>query len=145
MLASVKHKPAALVAKPRQRLPPGSRPSEAFQNYRILALQRSFQGHRIYSGMTYHQFPLTADLPADIIHIPSSINRRAVNLYWDLLQAVLGQHGHEVFLEQIAHDPAAGWYIHYQSRDVATIDLLHRVATGSRGPSDPKELDLLIG
>ena len=70
--------------------------------------------------MTQHEFPLVADVATDFILYPTSDElrqspddplllakeRRAVGLYFDLLQAILAKHGHEITLDRIEHDPA---------------------------------------
>ena len=70
--------------------------------------------------------------------------RRAVTLFFDLLQAVLAKHGHAISLDRIDHDPDIGWLIHYRARDPMTITMLHDIAAGDPGPSDPAELGFLI-
>ena len=70
--------------------------------------------------------------------------RRAVDLFCNLLQAVLAKHGHTVSLDCIDHDPDIGWLIHYRARDPMTITMLHDIAAGDPGPSDPAELGLFI-
>jgi hypothetical protein len=108
--------------------------------------------------MTQHEFPLVADVATDIILYPTSDELRqspddplvlakagrAVDLFWRLLQAVLANHGHEVFLDRLDHDPDIGWLIHYRARDPVTITMLHDIAAGDPGPSDPAELGLFI-
>jgi hypothetical protein len=108
--------------------------------------------------MTEHQFPLGADMATDIILYPTSDElrkspddplvfakaRRCVNLYFNLLQAILAKHGHEITLDRIHHVPAIGWLIHYRTDDPVTITMLHDVAAGDPAPSDPVELNLLI-
>ena len=132
--------------------------SEVFQNYQILPLQRSFEGRRINISMTHHLFPLVADMLADFILYPTSTElrqspddplvrakaRRAVALFFGLLQAVLTRHGHTVSLDCIDHDPDIGWLIRYRSRDPVTITMLHDIAAGDPGPSDPIELGISI-
>jgi hypothetical protein len=114
--------------------------------------------HRINTFMTQHQSPLVADLTTDIILYPTSDRlrvspddplvfaraRRAVKLYFDLLQAILAKHGHQITLDRIDHDPAIGWLIHYRTADPVTITMLHDVAAGDPGPGDPVELNFLI-
>ena len=109
--------------------------------------------------MTQHQYPVGADLTTDIILYPTSDqlrespddpiqlakSRRAVKLYFDLLQAILAKHGHQITLDRIDHDPAVGWLIHYRTDDPVTITMLYNVAAGDPGPSDPVELNFLIG
>ena len=89
--------------------------SEVFQNYQILPLQRSFEGRRINISMTHHLFPLVADMLADFILYLASDElrqspddplvrakaRRAVDLFWLLLQAALAKHGHAVSLHAL--------------------------------------------
>jgi hypothetical protein len=70
--------------------------------------------------------------------------RRAVTLYSNLLQAILAKYGHEIDLDRIDHDPAIGWLIRYHARDPLTITMLHDIAAGDPGPSDPPELSLFI-
>jgi hypothetical protein len=108
--------------------------------------------------MTQHEFPLVADAATDFILYPASDelrqspddplvlakDRRAVILYFDLLQAILAKHGHGITLDRIDHDPAIGWLIHYRARDPVTITMLHDIAAGDPGPSDPPELSLFI-
>jgi hypothetical protein len=88
-------------------------------------LQRSFQGRRINTGMTQHHSLLIADTMTDIILYPTSGElrqspddplviakaRRAVTLFFELLQAVLAKHGHTVSLDRLDHDPDIGWLI----------------------------------
>jgi hypothetical protein len=108
--------------------------------------------------MTHHQSFLAADMAADLILYPVSDElrqspddplllakeRRAVNLYFDLLCAILAKHNHRITLDRIDSDPAVGWLIHYRSRDPVTIAMLHDIAAGDPGPSDPVELGFLI-
>jgi hypothetical protein len=108
--------------------------------------------------MTQHEFPLVADTMTDFILYPASDelrqspadplvlakDRRAVILYFDLLQAILAKHGHGITLDRIDYDPAVGWLIHYRARDPVTITMLHDIAAGDPGPSDPPELSLFI-
>ena len=109
--------------------------------------------------MTEHQFPLSAEMATDIILYPTSDELRnspddplvfarawrGVNLYFSLVQAILAKHGHWITLDCIDHDPAIGWLIHYRADDPVTITMLHDVAAGVPGPSDPVELNVLIG
>ena len=131
---------------------------EAFQNYRILPLQRSFRGRRINISMTQHEFPLIADTVTDFILYPASDElrqspddpfvvataHRAVTLYFNLLRAILAKHGHTVSLDGIDRDPDIGLLIHYRARDPVTITMLHDIAAGDPGPSDPIELGIFI-
>jgi hypothetical protein len=108
--------------------------------------------------MTQHEFPLVADAVTDFILYPTSDElrqspddplvlakaRRAVTLYSNLLQAILAKYGHEIDLDRIDHDPAIGWLIRYHARDPLTITMLHDIAAGDPGPSDPPELSLFI-
>jgi len=108
--------------------------------------------------MTQHEFSLVADLATDIILYPTCDELRqspddplvlakagrAVDLFWRLLQAVLAKHGHTVSLARIDHDPDIGWLIHYRARDPMTITMLHDIAAGDPGPSDPVELGLFV-
>ena len=108
--------------------------------------------------MTHFQFPLAADMATDLILYPMSDElrqspddplllakeRRAVSLYFDLLCAILAKHGHGITLDRIDSDPAVGWLIHYRSHDPVTIAMLHDIAAGDPGPSDPVELGFLI-
>jgi hypothetical protein len=108
--------------------------------------------------MTQHEFPLVADAATDFILYPTSDElrqspddplalakeRRAVGLYFDLLQAILAKHGHTISLDRIDHDPTTGWLIRYRVRDPMTIVMLHDIAAGDLGPSDPLELSLFI-
>src|SRR3954470_282613 len=108
--------------------------------------------------MTQHEFPQVADPVTDIILYPTSDelrqspddplvlakDRRAVTLYFDLLRAILAKYGHEVALDCIDHDPDIGWLIVYRARDPVTIAMLHDIAAGDPGPSDPAELSMLI-
>jgi hypothetical protein len=108
--------------------------------------------------MTQHEFPLVADVLTDLILYPTPDElrlspddplilakaRRAVTLYFKLLQAVLAKHGHSVSLDRLGHDPNIGWFIHYRARDPVTITMLHDIAAGDAGPSDPAELSLFI-
>jgi hypothetical protein len=108
--------------------------------------------------MTQQQSPLGADLATDIILYPTSDElrnssddplvlgkaRRCVNLYFNLLQAVLAKHGHQITLDRIHHVPAIGWLIHYRTNDPVTITMLHDVAAGDPAPSDPAELNYLV-
>ena len=70
--------------------------------------------------------PLAA-VSAEAIHIPYKIERRAAELYFQLLVALLAQQGHCVTLDRIEPD-GVGWHIHFAC-DKATIDLLRDVAT----------------
>ena len=90
--------------------------------------------------MTNHPSPHAADMPAETIHIPFPIKRRAVDLYWQLLKTLLSQGGHEVFLDRIEPDPANGWQIHFLCEDPATITLLRNVAAKGCSPGDPLAL-----
>ena len=47
-----------------------------------------------------------------------------------------------VSLDCIDHDPDIGWLIHYRARDPITITMLHDIAAGDPGPSDPIELGI---
>jgi hypothetical protein len=108
--------------------------------------------------MTRHEFPLVADVATDTILYPTSDElrqspddplvlakaRRAVDLFWRLFQAVLAKHGHEIAFDRLEHDPDIGWFIHYRARDPVTITMLHDIAAGDPGPSDPVELSLFI-
>jgi len=108
--------------------------------------------------MTQHHSPLAADVATDIILYPTCDELRhspddplvlakagrAVDLFWRLLQAVLAKHGHTVSLVRIDHDPDIGWLIHYRARDPMTITMLHDIAAGDPGPSDPVELGLFV-
>ncbi len=108
--------------------------------------------------MTHHPSFLAADVATDIILYRTSDELRqspddplllakegrAVSFYFDLLQAILAKHGHLITLDHLDHDPAIGWLIHYRSRDPVTITMLHDIAAGDPGPSDPVELGLLI-
>jgi hypothetical protein len=103
-------------------------------------------------------FPLTADMAADLFLYPMSDElrrspddllllakeRRAASLYFDLLCAILAKHGHGITLDHIDPDRALGWLIYYRSRDPVTIAMLHDIAAGDPGPSDPVELGFLI-
>jgi hypothetical protein len=106
--------------------------------------------------MTQH--PLGADLATDIILYPTSDElrkspddpivfakaRRCVNLYFDLLQAILAKHGHQITLDCIEHDQAIGWLIQYLTDDTVTITMLHDIGAGDPAPSDPVELNLFV-
>jgi hypothetical protein len=108
--------------------------------------------------MTHHQSTLGADMTTDLLLHPISDElrqspddpllftkeRRAVSLYFDLLRAILARHGHGITFDHIDHDLAVGWLIHYRSRDPVTIAMLHDIAAGDPGPSDPVELGFLI-
>ena len=108
--------------------------------------------------MTQHEFPLVADAATDFILYPTSDElhqspddplvlakaRRAVAIYTDLLQAILANHGHEITLDRIEHDPDIGWLIRFRARDPMTITMLHDIAAGDLAPSDPAELSFLI-
>ena len=109
--------------------------------------------------MTQHEFPLVADVVTDFILYPTSDELRlspddppvlakacrAVTLYFKLLQAVLAKYGHVAHLDRLEHDPNIGWLIRYRSRDPITITMmLHDIAAGDPGPSDPVELSLFI-
>jgi hypothetical protein len=121
-------------------------------------LEQPFEVAGLNTSMTHHQFPLTTDTAADIILYPTSdelrlspddrlvlaTDRRAVTLYFDLLQAILAKHGHNVSLGHIHHNPDIGWLIHYRARDPVTITMLHDIAAGDPGPSDPVEFSMLI-
>ena len=47
-------------------------------------------------------------------------------------------------LDRLEHDPNIGWLIRYRARDPMTITMLHDIAAGDPGPSDPVELSLFI-
>jgi hypothetical protein len=114
--------------------------------------------HRINTIMTQYQSPLGADLVTDIIRYPTSDElrkspdnpfllakaRRGVNLYFKLLQAILAKRGHQITLDRIDHNPAIGWLIQYRTDDPVTITMLHDIAAGEPGPSDPVDLNFLI-
>jgi hypothetical protein len=109
--------------------------------------------------VTDHHFPLIADMMTDFILYPSSEelwqlpdeplllakDRGAVTLYFNLLQAILVKHGHAISLDHIEHYPAVGWLIRYRASDPMTITMLHDIAAGDAGPSDPAQLGFLIG
>ena len=113
---------------------------------------------RINSGMTQREFPLVADTVTDFILYPTSDElrlspddplvlakeRRIVGIYFDVLRAILVKHGHAITLNRIDHHSAIGWLIHYRARDPVTITMLHDIAAGDPGPSDPAELGLLV-
>ena len=113
---------------------------------------------RLNTRMTQREFPLIADTVTDFILYPTSDElrqspddplvlakaRRAVDLFWRLFQAVLAKHGHTVSLDGIDHDPDIGWLIRYRARDPMTITMLHDIAAGDPGPSDPAELGLFV-
>jgi hypothetical protein len=108
--------------------------------------------------MTHLQSLLATDMATDLILYPMSDElrqspddpllfakeRRAVSLYFDLLRAILAKHGHQITLDHIHHDTAIGWLIYYSSDDPVTITMLHDVAAGDAGPSDPVELGFFI-
>jgi hypothetical protein len=108
--------------------------------------------------MTHHQSCFAADMASDLFLYPMSDElrrspddpllltkaRRGVNLYFHLLQAILAKHGHPITLDRINHDPALGWLIYYRSPDPVTITMLHDIAAGDPGPSDPVELGFFI-
>ena len=108
--------------------------------------------------MTHLQSFVAADMATDLILYPMSDElrqtpddplllakeRRAVSLYFDLLCAILAKHGHLITLDRIDSDPAVGWLIYYRSDDPVTITMLHDIAAGDPGPSDPVELGFLI-
>ena len=108
--------------------------------------------------MTHHQTFLVANMATDLILYPMSDElrqspddslllakeRRVVGLYFDLLCAILAKHGHGITLDRIDSDPAVGWLIYYRSDDPVTITMLHDIAAGDSGPSDPVELGFLI-
>jgi hypothetical protein len=90
--------------------------------------------------MTLAPSPHPADMPAETIHIPFRIKRRAVDLYWQLLKTLLSQGGHEVILDRIEPDQTNGWQIHFLCQDPATITLLREVAVKGCSPGDPLAL-----
>ena len=108
--------------------------------------------------MTHPQSRLASDITTDFILFPTSDElrqspddplvlakaRRAAGLYFDILQAVLTRHGHEIDLDRIEYEPDIGWLIHYRARDPITITMLHDIAAGDPGPSDPVDLSFLI-
>jgi hypothetical protein len=108
--------------------------------------------------MTQHQSPFDAYLTTDIILYPTSYElrnspddplvlakaRRGVNIYFNLLQAILAKHGHQITLDCFDHDPTIGWLIHYRTDDPITITMLHDIAAGDPAPSDPVELNLFV-
>jgi hypothetical protein len=85
--------------------------------------------------MTYDPSTASATVLSEIIHIPFSIERRAAELYWSLLEMLLGHRDHHVVLGGIEPDETGGWYVHFLCRDQATITLLQDVAaTGDDNP-----------
>jgi hypothetical protein len=90
--------------------------------------------------MTNHPSSQAVIMTADIIHIPFTIKRRAVDLYWELLKTLLAQGGHQVSLDRIEPDTADGWQIHFLCQDPATITLLHDAAAKGCSPGDPLAL-----
>jgi hypothetical protein len=108
--------------------------------------------------MIQHRSTPDAYLTTDIILYPTSDElrnspddplvfaraRRCVNLYFNLLQAILVKHGHQITLDCIDHDPTVGWLIHYRTDDPLTITILHDIAAGDPAPSDPVELNLFV-
>jgi len=108
--------------------------------------------------MTHPHPSLPSDITIDFILYPTSDElrqspgdplvlakgRRAATLYFDILRAVLTRHGHQIDLDRIEHHPAIGWLIHYRARDPITITMLHDIAAGDPGPSDPVELGVLV-
>jgi hypothetical protein len=108
--------------------------------------------------MTQHEFPLIADMMTDFILYPMSDElrqspddplvlakeRRVVGIYFGVLRAILVKHGHAITLDHIEHYPAVGWLIRYHASDPVTITMLHDIAAGDPGPSDPPELSLFI-
>jgi hypothetical protein len=80
-------------------------------------------------------FPsVTASVEA--IHIPYKIERRTVELYFQLLVALLAQQGHCVTLQDIESDGVGEWHIRFAC-DKATIDLLRDVAMKIGDRSNP--------
>jgi hypothetical protein len=137
-------------------MPDGS-PTAAKTIWNIV-LKQPFEVAGLNTSMTQHHSTLVADPATDLIVHPMSDELRqspgdplalakagrAVDLFWRLFQSVLAKHGHAVFLDRIEHDPDIGWLIHYRVRDAITVTMLHDIAAGEPGPSDPAELSLFI-
>ena len=90
--------------------------------------------------MTHDPSPLAATMLAEVIRLPYSIGRRTVELYSNLLLAVLAERGHEVVLDRFEGDPVNGWTIHLCCTDPATIDVLREVSERTCHPDDPLSL-----
>jgi hypothetical protein len=84
--------------------------------------------------MTATSPPAIASVEA--IHIPYKIERPTVELYFQLLFALLAQQGHCVTLNDIEPDGVGGWHIHFAC-DNATIELLRDVAMKAGDRSSP--------
>lgn len=77
-----------------------------------------------------------ATVSVETIHIPYKIERRTVELYFQLLAALLAQQDHCVTLDDIEPDGMGGWHIHLAC-DKAIIDLLRDVAMKIGDRSNP--------
>jgi hypothetical protein len=84
--------------------------------------------------MTVTSTPAMAATEA--MHIPYKIDRRAVELYFQLLAALLAHQDHRVTLDHIEPDGIGGWHIHFAC-DMATIELLREVAVEIGDRSNP--------
>jgi hypothetical protein len=84
--------------------------------------------------MTVTFAPATASVEA--IHLPYKIERRAAELYFQLLAALLAHQNRRVALDRIEADGIGGWYIHFAC-DMATIELLREVAVEIGDRSNP--------
>jgi hypothetical protein len=119
---------------------PDAMPTAA-RTIRTIHLEQRMKGRGLNTTMTPDPLPLTANLPTDTIRIPYPLKRRTVQLYYDLLQALLAQLGHYVILDRIESDPTShGWLIHLICHDQTTITLLHDAAAEECSRSDPLAL-----
>jgi hypothetical protein len=84
--------------------------------------------------MTGTSPPTTASVEA--VHIPYKIERRAAELYFQLLATLLAHQDHRVALDHIEPDGVGGWHIHFAC-DKAAIDLLNGVAMKIGDRSNP--------
>lgn len=87
------------------------------------------------------QNPSPLPTVAETICLPYALKRRTVELYFDLLQALLAQLDHYVILDHIEADPTShDWLIHLLCYDQSTITLLHEAATREYSRNDPLAL-----
>src|SRR5438874_13541252 len=98
------------------------------QNHLNYSFGTPFRLAGLNTSMTQHEFPLVADVATDIILYPTSDElreapddplllakaRRAVDIFWHILQAALGRHGHTASLGRVDLEPDIGWLIHYR-------------------------------
>jgi len=95
---------------------------------------------RLNTGMNDAPSPIPTTVLVDEIRLPFSISRRTADLYWSLLDAVLAEGHHRVWLDCIEPDPIKGWIIHLHCDDPATIDVLREWEERRCNPDDPLAL-----